>query len=109
MAGAYTARRVDRSMQLHGTAMTLKRKTLVDLAVKGKAIGSSDEDTGNTAAQSQRVVRISNAEIAAASDSTRAPARGDSITVDGSTLKILHVDTKKDGGVTVMHVLTAVG
>lgn len=108
MSGAAVAARFDRAMQREGTTMVLQRKGLANLDVKGVAHGSSDEDTGNTAAQSQRRVRIGNGEISRALD-TREPRRTDKIVVDGKTMVILHVDTKKHAGVTVAHVLTVAG
>ncbi|MCF8533042.1 MAG: hypothetical protein K9G48_08570 [Reyranella sp.] len=108
MSGDTIAARIAEIHAEHGTTMTLKRKGLADLIVKGGANGSSDDETGNTAAQSQRTIRISNGEIALQAD-TRAPKRGDKINVDGRDLVILHVDTKQHAGVTVAHVITAVG
>lgn len=108
MSGANTAARVDAVMQREGTTMVLKRKGLSDLDVKGVPHGSSDIDTGNTAAQSERKVRIGNGEISLAPD-TRAPRRTDKIVIDGKTMVVLHVDTKKHAGVTVAHVLTVAG
>lgn len=108
MSGAHTANRVHRVMQREGTTMTLKRRDLADLDVKGRANGSTDDETGNTGAQSQRTVRIGNGELAL-QDNTRAPRRGDKIRVDGRDMAILHVDTKKRGAVVVAHVITCVG
>lgn len=108
MSGAHTASRVDRVMQREGTTMTLKRRDLADLDVKGRANGSSEDEIGNTAAQSQRTVRISNGELSLAAD-TRAPRRGDKIRVDSRDMAIVHVDTKKRGAVVVAHVITCIG
>ena len=107
---SYVARRVTRIMEKHGTPMVLKRTGAADLAVKGKRLGSSEDDTGNAAAQSQQTIKIGNAEILAAAW-PGPPQRKDKLQLGagGRTLTVIHVDTRKDGIVELMHFLTCIG
>lgn len=108
MAG-YIARRVTQVTAKHGDgSMTLRRTGQTDLVVKGKRFGSSEEDTGNTTAQSLQTVRIGNVEIEAAGW-PGPPRRTDQIIIGGRTLIVRHVDSRKARGEYVSHIMTCAG
>lgn len=105
----YIARRVVQVLSQHGDgSMTLRRAGQTDLIVKGKRFGSSEEDTGNTAAQSLQTIRIGNVEIEAASW-PGPPKRTDQIIIGGRTLIVRHVDSRKARGEYVAHIMTCAG
>jgi hypothetical protein len=114
MAGAYTARRVAAALQDRGEPLTLRRRkgdgTWDEIAVSGKVFNprlSSVELDGEVG--SVQRVRISNAEIAASTLPNQAPTEKDQVVVAGQALTIDAVNTQKDSGVTLMHILEVSG
>jgi len=113
MSGTYTAERVAATIDAHGDAMVLSRTGEAStISLNGKLKFTGIEDVGrNTAAQRTVEIRISDTAIAASAWAVKVPKRGDKIadTEGGRTYVIDFVDTRKDGAVTVLHVLHAAG
>ena len=111
MAGARTAARVAAILRQHGEAMTLRRLGTpdVDVAVKAKRYGSVDSIVVNSQTRQRINVKISNAEIAAASWPVPIRPKDALIDAAGKTWIIESVDARSDGGVAQTHFLTATG
>jgi hypothetical protein len=110
MSGAYTAERVAAVLDEHGDTMTLKRAGETDLAVKGKRVGGTLVDAGNTATQEEFQIRLSKTQLLASSWATKEPsADSDSIVVDSRLRTILDAQPRGDAGVVAFYLLTVAG
>ncbi|CAB4167269.1 hypothetical protein UFOVP860_10 [uncultured Caudovirales phage] len=110
MSGAYTARRVEAVLAAHGEDAVLSREGVgTTITLKAKRLASSEDETGGSAAQSAFKVKIGTVALAASAWADKFPKRLDKLFIGGRTRTVRDVDTKVDGGVTVMHVLAVSG
>lgn len=105
MSGAaITARAIARA----GDAMTLNRSGETAIALKGKRIGGMIDALGNTSQQAFRV-KIGAVELTASDWSSKAPAQGDTITIDGRVCNVLDARPLKDGTTVALYELEVAG
>lgn len=117
MSGAYIAGRVAAVLRDHGEAMTLRRQTasspqtFTDVTVYGKRFEKRMLPADGSPGEGQifLVVKISNAEIAAAAWSGP-PKKGDRLVIAGKTYMLeADADTRYDSGSIVEHILLVKG
>lgn len=109
---AYIAGRVAAVLGEHGETMTLQRTGQSDLSVKGKRLrpgGAGSSQAVGAVAQNMITVKISNAEIAAASW-PGPPRKGDKLVMGGRTYTLeADSDVRGDAGTTLAHFLVVKG
>ncbi len=108
MSLAATARRM---LSRAATVATLARDSEgTTVTLKARRIGGSvDELAGGTAAQQAFRVKISAVEIAASSWTTKAPKRGDILTIDGRARSVLDVRPINDAATVALYELEVAG
>lgn len=96
----------------YGEAVTLRRARTgladVDVTAKGFVAQGKRAELAGSQAQTEREVRIGNAEIAAAAW-PGPPVIGDRLQVGGAWFNVQAVETRKVGTATALHILTIRG
>lgn len=100
-----------RMLSRAATVATLARDSEVStITLKARRIGGSiDELAGGTAAQQSFRVKISAGEIAASAWTTKAPKRGDVLTIDGRARSVLDVRPINDAATVALYELEVAG
>lgn len=94
-----------RMLAKHGETLSLTRSGQSAINVKAKRFSLSPENIAGSMDDAAFTIKISNAEIAAAAAPTQYPRQGDTI----GNYVILACDTRKDGEVVAIHILTVGG
>lgn len=110
MSAEHVARCVARMMAVHGETMVLKRASeLSTVTLQGKRLTGDLVDTGGSSAQQQFKVRLGTMEILASSWGNKAPARHDTLAVDGRERSVLDVRPLGDGATVILYELEVAG
>ena len=110
MSAVDVVRNAARLIALHGETMVLKRASEATAVVlKGKRLVGSTVDVGGSAAQQEFRVKIGTTELAASPWASKAPARHDSIVIDGRERSILDVRPLGDAGTVALYELLVAG
>lgn len=107
------ARGTARIIAQHGETMVLKRASeAAAVTLKGKRVllrAGLDNVPVSSAAQQSFSVRVGVAELAASSWANKAPARKDSLVIDGRERMVLDVRPLKDGDTPLLYILELAG
>ena len=110
MAASDVVRNAARLVALHGEAMTLKREGEAStVTLRGKRLAGSVTDIGGSVAQQEFRIKIGTTELAASPWASKAPARHDSIVIDGRERSILDVRPLIDAGTVALYELLVAG
>lgn len=109
MAG-FLSEQVAAVLAEHGESMTLSRASHTSIALIGKRIPGTTEETGGSAEQQRFRVKIGTAELDASAWASKVPsASGDTITVGGRVRTIVDVRPLGDGGTVALYELEVIG
>ncbi len=110
MAALDIFRNVARLIALHGETMVLKRVSeATTVILKGKRLVGSTVDVGGSAVQQEFRVKIGTLELSSSAWTSKAPARHDSIVIDGRERSILDVRPLGDAGTVALYELLVAG
>jgi len=110
MSAVDVVRNAARLIALHGEPMVLKRASEgTTVVLKGKRLVGSMVDIGGSAVQQEFRVKIGTTELAASPWASKAPARHDSIVIDGRERSILDVRPLGDAGTVALYELLVAG
>ena len=110
MSAERVGRCVARMMAVHGETMVLRRASeLSTVTLQGKRVTGALVDTGGSSAQQQFKVRLGTMEMLASSWSNKAPARHDTLVVDGRERSVLDVRPLGDGATVILYELEVAG
>jgi hypothetical protein len=111
-------RRVRETVALHiltvdagveGESMVLAREGEASLPLIGRRLPGALDEVGGSAAQQSFRVKVGMAEILASSWASKAPVRGDTLSVGGTPRAVMDVQPVMVGEVTLMYLLEVVG
>jgi len=93
----------------HGETMTLARASHTSIAVMGKRLIGTTEETGGSAEQQRFRVKIGTAELDASAWASKVPTTTDTLTVGGRVRAIVDVRPLGDGGAVALYELEVMG
>lgn len=110
MSGAHTADRAAAIISEHGETMTLARGAeATTISLKGKRIGGTTEEAGGSSARQRFRIKIAPTELLASAWTSKAPARKDTIVVNGRTRMVEDARPISDGATVCLYELEVVG
>ena len=110
MSAVDVVRNAARLIALHGETMVLKRASeATTITLKGKRLVGLTVDVGGSAVQQEFRVKIGTSELSSSAWMSKAPARHDSIVIDGRERSILDVRPLGDAGTVALYELLVAG
>ena len=110
MSAGDAARNAARLVALHGETMVLKRASeATTITLKGKRLVGSTVDVGGSAVQQEFRVKVGPSELSSSAWTSKAPARHDSIVIDGRERSVLDVRPLGDAGTVALYELLVAG